>query len=123
MRTWVGRMRRRGAAFGLALALCAAYRTVDGAFSTTLHGSPSETIQPGTPGAFPRGRDPAPRPAAHLAVRAFPLLVSHVGPARAPTAGAATMTLQPWLTNYDPDAVCNDGSPAGTRRCDGCSPG
>lgn len=25
------------------------------------------------------------------------------------------MTLQPWLTTYDPDAVCNDGSPAGAQ--------
>ena len=29
------------------------------------------------------------------------------------TPGAATLTLQPWLTEYDSNAVCNDGSPAG----------
>jgi len=60
----------------LVLLALVALPTASALFSTTLHGAPTEVIEPGTP-------------------------------------GAATLTLQPWLTTYDQDAVCNDGSPAG----------
>ena len=48
------------------LATAALASSASALFSTTLHGAPTEVIEPGTP-------------------------------------GAATLTLQPWLTDYDAD--------------------
>lgn len=62
-------MRSRRAFAAASLALAASGSVASAAqqlFSTTLHGSPAEIVEPGTP-------------------------------------GAATMQLQPWLTDYDPD--------------------